>query len=150
MKRMSDVTNMVKHIDILDDKKDTLSEEDPDSISRKKIPNDIEVYEINGPFFFGVADKFSDEFARTSVAPKVLIIRMRHVPVIDATGIFALETFIIKAQKKGTTVLLSEVQKLFKKFLKNIEFHNIMGKENIIDNFDEALVRAKKIKAVKG
>jgi sulfate permease, SulP family len=149
MKRMSDVTNMVKHLNILDDEKTKTIDDDPDSISKKKIPDDIDVYEINGPFFFGVADKFNDQFSRTSKAPSVLIIRMRNVPAIDATGIFALETFIIKAQKKGTSVLLSEVQKLVKKFLKNIEFHNIIGHDNIIDTFDEALIRAKKIKAKK-
>ena len=149
MKRMSDVTKMSRRTAFLTDP-DVLQEElDPNATSTRTIPKGVEVYEINGPFFFGVADKFNDELNRSELAPAVLILRMRHVPAIDATGIFALESFVTKATKRGTTVILSEVARLPKAFLKKMDFYNIVGRENILDNLDDALVRANKVRVLK-
>ena len=149
MKRMSDVTKMSRRTALMSDPEIQQGDLDPNATSKRIIPKGVEVYEINGPFFFGVADKFNDEFVRSSMTPTILILRMRHVPAIDATGMFLLESFVLKAQKRGTTVILSELSRLPKAFIKKMGFYNIVGKENILDNFDDALVRANKIRVLK-
>jgi sulfate permease, SulP family len=149
MKRMSDVTKVGRKTALLMDPEILEDDVDPDSTSKRDIPKDIEVYEINGPFFFGMADKFNDELMRANIAPAVLIIRMRHVPAIDATGMFALESFVTRAKKRGITVMLCEVARLPKAFIRKMGFYDIVGKENILDNLDDALVRANKVRVHK-
>ena len=73
------------------------------------MPPGVEVYEINGPFFFGAAEKFKDTLSEVSKKPKVLIMRMRHVPAIDSTAMHALEGPGAAHPKGGTVVLLSDV-----------------------------------------
>jgi SulP family sulfate permease len=149
MKRMSDVTKVGRKTALLMDPEILEDDVDPDSISKREIPKDVEVYEINGPFFFGMADKFNDELMRSNITPSVLIIRMRHVPAIDSTGMFALESFVIRAKKRGITVILCEVARLPKAFIRKMGFYDIVGKENILDNLDDALVRANKVRVHK-
>ncbi|MEI6080698.1 MAG: SulP family inorganic anion transporter, partial [bacterium] len=149
MKRMSDVTKVGRKTALLSDPEILEDDVDPDSTAKRSIPKGVEVYEINGPFFFGMADKFNDELMRSDLVPSVLIIRMRHVPAIDATGIFALESFVTRAKKRGMTVMLCEVSRLPKAFLRKMGFYNIVGKENILDNLDDALVRANKLRVLK-
>jgi len=85
-----------------------LEEKDPDAISKKQVPLGVEVYEINGPFFFGVADTLQHILPNMERPPKVFILRMRKVSTIDATGLHALDDFYDKCQRTGTTLLLSE------------------------------------------
>ena len=73
------------------------------------IPKGIEVYEINGPYFFGIATKFEETMTQLGDRPKVRIIRMRKVPFIDSTGIHNLTTLCEMSQKEKTTVILSGV-----------------------------------------
>ncbi|MEI6093733.1 MAG: SulP family inorganic anion transporter, partial [bacterium] len=117
MKRMSDVTKMSRRTALMSDPQIQQGDVDPDATSKRLIPKGVEVYEINGPFFFGVADKFSDEIGRVEATPKVIIIRMRYVPAIDATGIFALESFILRSRKVGTEIVLSGVKRTPKRTL---------------------------------
>ena len=139
MKRMSDVTNMEKVTEDFDD------ENDPESVDNLQIPKGVEVYEIDGPFFFGVADKFSDELGRAEANPKVIIIRMRHVPAIDATGMFALESFIKISNKKGTQVVLSGVKRTPRRSLIKMGIAKLIGTKNITDSMDKSIVRAKQL-----
>jgi len=69
----------------------------------------VEVYEISGPFFFGAAETFRSRVADVSRKPKVLILRMRHVPAIDSTGLHALRDLVRRGTSEGTLVLLSDV-----------------------------------------
>src|SRR5262249_12510605 len=86
MRRMAEVTNISVLTHELQDPKEDF-ENDPNAIRQRAVPAGVDVYEITGPFFFGAAEKFQDRVAGSS---KVLILRMRHVPVIDSTGLHAL------------------------------------------------------------
>lgn len=106
------------------------------------IPDGVEVYEIDGPFFFGVANKFDDMVKWVGQMPKVRVIRMRKVPFIDATGLHNLEILIDRSQKSGTTVVLSGVKADVKKTLLAHGLDKKLGKENICPNINVALERA--------
>jgi SulP family sulfate permease len=104
MKRMADLTN-IEGITTADDV------DDPgEATSSRKFPPGVEVYEVNGPFFFGVADKLKDVMSQIARPPKVFILRMRYVPAIDATGLHALEQMAKKCRAQGTTLILTEVR----------------------------------------
>lgn len=136
MKRMSDETNVHgwKSVD---------DENDPDAIRLKVIPADTMVYEITGPIFFGAADKVALVISQSRT--KVVILRMRSVPVIDATGIHSFEALIKTCQKKGVTLIMSHVNHKPMKFFHKSGIYHKIGKENFCDNIDAALARAREI-----
>jgi len=143
MKRMSDVTRMEK-IDVVYESNE-FDGDDPEAIDNIQAPKGVEIYEINGPFFFGVADKFSDEIGRVETTPKVIIIRMRYVPAIDASGIFALESFIKRSKTVGTQIVLSGVKRAPKRTLIKMGIAKLIGTKNITDHIDSSLARAKQL-----
>ena len=104
------------------------------------IPKGVEVYEINGPYFFGIATKFEDTMAQLGDRPKVRIIRMRKVPFIDSTGIHNLTVLCEMSQKEKTTVILSGVNDKVHKVLEKSGFYELLGKENICPNINIASV----------
>ncbi|HSW60037.1 MAG TPA: sulfate permease [bacterium] len=108
MKRMGEVTNISSCEWLFDSGKD--DGYDKDAIKNKVVPKDVEVYEINGPFFFAIADKLKDTIASIEVAPRAFILRMRHVPAIDATGINALFELQEKCTKLKVKLMLSGIQ----------------------------------------
>ena len=109
------------------------------------IPEDVEVYEINGPYFFGIATKFEEIMARLGDRPKVRIIRMRKVPFIDSTGIHNLASLCEMSQKEKITIVLSGVNEKVHKVLEKSGFYELLGEENICPNINVALERAKMI-----
>jgi len=115
---------------------------DPDGIEHKAIKEGVEVYEINGPFFFGIADRLKFVLDAIGVAPRVFVLRMRHVPFIDATGMYALKEFHEKCVAKGTLLVFSGVQPPLFKDLKRFGFVGCVGEENIFDHIDQALLYA--------
>ena len=145
MKRMSDVTSVQAHKKMFGDDGALPEDMDPEAAANKKIPDGVSVYEINGPMFFGVADKFNDEFSRVSLAPKAFIIRMRHVPTMDSTAAFALESFIKSAVKRGSKVILSEISAQPHKVIRKMGIEKFVGKNNIAPSFDEAIKISKTI-----
>ena len=106
----------------------------------------VEIYEIDGPFFFGVATKF-DELMRTSMAEKpiVRILRMRKVPFIDATGVHNLEIVIKSSQSEGIHVVLSGVNEKVHKVLENAKVEQLVGADHICDHISKAVEMANKI-----
>lgn len=118
---------------------------DPSAIAHRQIPPGVEVFEIDGPFFFGAADKFRDTLREIKKTPKVLILRMRHVPTIDATGLRALEDTIQKAHKEKMTVILSAVNEGLRKRLDRSDLTQMIGQENFVPDIDAALERARQI-----
>ena len=106
------------------------------------IPAGIEVYEIDGPYFFGIANKFDEVMQSVAETPKVRIIRMRKVPFIDSTGLHNLENLCIQSQKAGIRVVLSGVNKHVEKTLIKARMDVLLGKENICSNINEALEKA--------
>ncbi len=109
------------------------------------IPKGVEVYEIDGPYFFGVANKFDEIMQTIADKPKVRIIRMRKVPFIDSTGIHNLETLCKQSKRDGIHVILSGVNKHVQATLKKAGFDKLLGNENICSNINEALERATKL-----
>ena len=109
------------------------------------IPAGVEVYEINGPYFFGIATKFEETMAQLGDRPKVRIIRMRKVPFIDSTGIHNLTSLCKMSQKEKITIVLSGVNEKVHKTLEKSGFYDLLGKQNICPNINVALDRAKEI-----
>lgn len=144
MKRMSDVTSMGK-INFDASEKTAQDIADPDATSNKDIPEGVEVYEINGPFFFGVADMLINTLEHIGKTPKVFILRMRNVPAIDATGEHALENFYNTCKKAGTQLVLSGVNPVPYATLKKMHFIEMIGEKNVTNHIDKALIRTREI-----
>lgn len=140
MYRMSESTQFGFVTDELNDDEEGAA--DPNAIQKRAVPDGVEVFEIYGPFFFGAADRFKDEMRRVEPAPKVLILRMRHVPTIDATGMRALEDLFTKCQKQSTALILSGVQTQPWEQLVDAGLYRRIGPLNVHDNIDRALERA--------
>jgi SulP family sulfate permease len=142
MRRMADVTQ-VKPVDVaVDDEEDGYSS-DPNAVSRRTVPKRVEVYEINGPFFFGAAEMFKDTLARVARKPKVLIVRMRYVPAIDSTGMHALKDLVHRSRGDGTLVLISDIHAQPRMALERSAVFEEIGEEHIFDNLDAALAAAR-------
>ena len=119
------------------------SANDPDSIEKYTIPKEVEIFEITGPLFFGAAYKFKEAMRFIENPPKVLIIRMRKVPIIDATGIKTLQEIQKEWKNQGTKIILSEVnseQVLLE--LKNSRLLFLIGKANVTKDFSDAVKRS--------
>lgn len=109
------------------------------------IPSGVEVYEIDGPYFFGIANKFEEQMVQMGDRPKVRIIRMRKVPFIDSTGIHNLTNLCRMSKKEKITVVLSGVNEKVHQVLQKSGFYELLGEENICDNINAALERANEI-----
>jgi SulP family sulfate permease len=105
---------------------------------KKKVPEGVEVYEIQGPFYFGAADLLRDLLSELQAPPKVFILRLRHVPMIDASGMHALKEFYQKCKKSNTRLLLSGVQDQTAKDLKSFGLTQLIGADCIFTHIDEA------------
>jgi len=136
MIQFSDVSILTKDID------DRGNDKDDESIANFSIPAEAEVFEITGPLFFGAAYKFKDAIRFIEVTPKVLILRMRQVPMIDATGIKTISEVYSESKKRGTKLILSEVHsEQVMKQLQETRLLFAIGKANVTDSFEAALKR---------
>ena len=140
MHRVMETTEISVIQNEIDPNKDTGADTHEEHIA---IPRGVEVYEINGPYFFGIANKFEDIMARLGDRPKVRVIRMRKVPFIDSTGIHNLENLCRMSQKEKITVVLSGVNDKVHRVLERSGFYTLLGEENICPNINVALERAK-------
>ena len=143
MRRMAETTDVHAVLDEIDLNEDADMEKG--NLEHLTIPNDVEVYEINGPYFFGAGNRFEDIMARYGGRPKVRIIRMRKVPFIDSTGLHNLENLCLISQKEGITIVLSGVNPKVEEVLKRNNFSDLLGEANICNHIDLALARAKEI-----
>ena len=110
------------------------------------VPEGVEVYEINGPYFFGIATKFEEIMANMGDRPKVRIVRMRKVPFIDSTGVHNLTNLCEMSRKENIQIVLSGVNEKVQKVLEKTGFlYTLVGEENICPNINIALERAKEI-----
>lgn len=144
MKRMSEVTN-VNSWKYLEDIKDEDELEDAENIKYKKVPKNALVYEINGPMFFGAADKFMDITVGEKLSKNVLILRMRSVPAMDATALISLKKIYKMCKKKGITLLFSHVQEQPMSVMTKAGFTQIVGFNNFLPHTDDALLIAEQI-----
>jgi SulP family sulfate permease len=143
MRRMSAVTNVKPRLRLEQDDMEEPYETDVNSVRRRSIPKDVEVYEINGPFFFGAAETFKDTLATVARKPKVLIIRMRNVPAIDSTGMHTLEDLVHRTRGDGTLVLISDIHTQPLVALSRSAAMDEIGVANVFGNLDDALNRAR-------
>lgn len=140
MKRMSETTSF-KDVESKElDKAEILFEEET-----LTIPEGVTLYEINGPLFFGASQKFQDVLTDFHQYPEVLILRMRNVPFIDATGINRLKTICEQLQDKGTTIIISGAQRELRLALLKANVYTLIGKHNVHPSIADALVRADEI-----
>ena len=109
------------------------------------IPDGVAVYEIDGPYFFGVANKFDEIMTRMAKPPRVRIIRMRRVPFIDSTGLHNLENLCIQSRRQGSIVILSGVTMQVRKTLLKAKFDDIIPEDHICSHINIALKKADEI-----
>jgi len=120
-------------------------QDDPNAVSKKDVPAGVEIYEINGPFFFGASYKFLEAMNETAIPPKIRIIRMRNVPSIDATGLHVLRQQYRRSQKKGIVFLISGIQPQPHAALAKSGLLSEVGEENVLSNIDAAITRAREM-----
>ena len=143
MRRMAETTDVKVVLDEIDPYEDTdLEHENNEHLA---IPKGVEVYEINGPYFFGAGNRFEEIMANMGERPKVRIIRMRKVPFVDSTGIHNLSNMCLMSQKEGIRIVLSGVNPKVHKVLGHAGFYDMIGEENICSHIDIALAKAKEI-----
>jgi len=106
------------------------------------LPHGVEVYEIDGPFFFGVANKFDEKMREIGDHPNIRIIRMRKVPFIDSTGLNNLEALCLNSRKEKIHIILSGVKENIRESLNMSKIPMIVGEENICSNIHVAVERA--------
>lgn len=143
MRRMSETTDVKVISDEIDPNLE--SELSSGNLEHLTIPQGVEVYEINGPYFFGAGNRFEEIMASFGDRPKVRIIRMRKVPFVDSTGIHNLTNLCIMSKKEGIHVVLSGVNEKVNSQLQKADFYKLIGEENICSHINIALERAKEI-----
>jgi SulP family sulfate permease len=120
----------------------------PSEVVTKRITETgVEIYEVEGPLCFGAADKLRDILPSIATPPRALILRLRHVPAIDATGLHALHQFHKECRTKGTTLLLGGVQPRVLRTLKRSHESRVLGRKNIFTDMRGALKRAEELLA---
>ena len=139
MKRMAESTQIKVIADEIDPNDETDAEVHEEHLI---IPKGVEVYEINGPYFFGIANKFEELMAAMEDHPKVRVIRMRRVPFIDSTGIHNLQNLCEMSHREGTHIVLSGVTPNVYSVLEHNGFCQLLGKDHICPNINVALDRA--------
>ena len=142
MKRMAETTQIKVIADEIDPNEETDAEVHEEHLV---IPAGVEVYEINGPYFFGIANKFEELMAAMDNHPKVRVIRMRRVPFIDSTGIHNLQNLCEMSHREGTHIVLSGVMPNVYAVLEHNGFDRLLGKDHICPNINVALERAEAI-----
>lgn len=139
MRRINEVTHVsvIKNeLDLTDESEFTQDEE------ILTLPDGVEVYEIDGPFFFGIANKFEESMRVIGDKSKIRIIRMRKVPFIDSTGLHNLESLCQKSMKDGIQVILSGVRPKVHAMIETSGIPAMIGEVNICDNINIAIARA--------
>ena len=145
MRRMAETTD----VKVISDEINPEEEESDfqlGNLEHLTIPKGVEVYEINGPYFFGAGNKFEEIMgALRHHRPKVRIIRMRKVPFVDSTGIHNLTNLCLMSQAEGIQVVLSGVNPTVQAVLHKAGFDTMLGEENICSHINLALERAKQL-----
>lgn len=145
MKRMSEVSD-VNHLTIDSSEEfDEVSFNFHQENTRFTTPAHIQVYEINGPFFFGAADKFLDVLMMTNHTTKIIVLRMRNVPSIDATALHALRRFIEVCNKRKIELVISGLNTQPKKVLIKSNIYQLINSDNYFEVIDDAIDYANSI-----
>jgi len=143
MRRMSKVS----HVNLVTSGTEQDEEEDPRAITNFNVPKGVDVFEIKGAFFFGAAFKFKEAMQRTQRKPKVLIVRMRNVPVMDTTGLKTIREVFHQTRHAGTFFIISGIQPEPYELFERSGLLEEIGNENVVKSIELALIRANEILA---
>jgi SulP family sulfate permease len=113
----------------------------------KDIPPYVAVFRIHGPFLFGSTDKLTHLSDAVDTLPPIVIVRLRNMTAIDATGLRALEDLAGRLRASGRTLLLCGAREQPARLMEASEFHRHVGAANVCPNIDSALVRARHLHA---
>ncbi len=141
IKRVMETTDIEILRSEVEDEKSHVS----DDFETLEIPDGVEVFQIKGPFFFGIANKFEEAEKEIHEIPKVRIIRMRRVPFIDSTGLKNLRSFIRRSYKHNTKVILSGVSPKALDAIEKAGLDKLIGSKNICENIEKSLDRSREI-----
>ena len=147
MRRMAEVTNVGMVTRELSDAPDGTMNADEEGVARRDVPEGVEIYEVNGPFFFGAADKIKDVLRFVSRKPRVFILRMRNVPAIDASGIRALDELYEDFARHHVAFLIAGIHAQPFAALDRAGRMDRYGRENFVPDLDTALLKARAILA---
>jgi SulP family sulfate permease len=143
MRRMAEVTNVTM---ITRELRDAADVGDVDAVAlARTLPKGVVVYEINGPLFFGAAERFRNVLGEISENPRALVVRMRNVPAMDSTGIHALRELARRSHRDRTTLILAEVSDQPRTVLMSSGLLDEVGPGNVFDSFDDAMVHASEV-----
>lgn len=142
MRRMAQISN----VEVITNQLEMEESADPFATEKIAVPTGVEVYEVNGPLFFGAAHNFKESLNTIGKKrPQIMIIRMRHVPIIDATGLHNLKEILKRIQASKTQVILSGVQPAVYEELDKARILFLVGKKNVCTHISEALKRAEEV-----
>ena len=142
MWRMAQVANVNV---VVNEFVDAEESEDPNAIATRQVPKQVEVFEINGPFFFGASYEFKEAMSIIGASPKARILRMRNVLAIDATGLHVLKEQAMSARRHHIAFLLADVHAQPLVALERSGLLAAIGSENVFGNIDDALNRAREL-----
>jgi sulfate permease, SulP family len=147
MKRMADVAQVRALTGLLDDgESDAEFGINPSEAALlRDAPEGVEVFEVNGPFFFGAAHKFQHALSEVQRTPKVIVLRMRNVLALDATGLRVLEESLSIAKRGGPQLLLSEVHSQPVILMERSGFLDRIGQENLTGDLESTFIRARQL-----
>jgi SulP family sulfate permease len=146
LQRMANITQVSQITDDLADGEEGRFEA-PGSLDRRTVPPGVEVFEIYGSLFFGAVERFNDALRRVERRPKVLVLRMREVHAIDASGLKTLDELHERTRRKKTTLVLSGVHSQPLEAMQRSGLADRLGRENIVSDIDRALERASQVVA---
>ncbi|HEY7569521.1 MAG TPA: SulP family inorganic anion transporter, partial [Gemmatimonadaceae bacterium] len=141
MQRMAEVTNVTAVTKELRERGGDDPDEEAGSV--REIPEGIEIYEISGAFFFGAAETFKDTLGLVAKKPKVLILRMRDVSLLDSTGVRALRDVVHRSKRENALVIISEVHAQPAIVLDRSTLRTELGPDNVVMTLEDALARAR-------
>lgn len=142
MKRMSETTS-IENLQLFDTPEATTDQLFEEELAN--IPREILLYEINGPLFFGASQKFQEIIQDLHQRPKVLILRMRHVPFIDVTGLSRLKEICVQLQSAGTRIIISGANENVRSEMQRYQLFTILDQKNVFDNIRESIERAQEL-----
>jgi SulP family sulfate permease len=142
MRRMAEVTNVTAFTREIHDASDTY-DSDPAAAIRRTLPSGVQVYDINGPFFFGAAERFREAVGRVAARPQVLIIRLKNVSAIDSSGLRALTEIVHRSRKDNVRVILADLHAQPMVVLTNSGLVAEIGEEDAARTLEEAIEEAR-------
>lgn len=143
LKKMTDSTTVQACRILMMEESKALEDPDSDILLREDVPSDVIVFEMKGPFFFAVADLLNEVLRRLPEKPRVFILRMRQVPMMDTTGLKALKQFNLKCKEQGILFLVSGAQPAVLSLFRAAKLDEAIGKGHLFPHVDAALACAR-------